>query len=404
MNPYAITFLRNNKMDFGTWITKGLCYSNQKGEEALRKKFLEQGPPPASSEAHRISLTRDADIAFLSRNSEKLEAFLSNNDQKEFSFEKCNPYLRKVLHQLMEFDHPTLTVCKSADDRIQVLKLTEEEKVERSKKVAIDAKKSFETAMGFRLVFFDFMFMMRWLDTPFAEGEMETLTGFKKKFNSYFPIVFDTKYIASCEFDGIPMQDSALGELYNTVVRPATESGALKLSFTNGFEGFYTGGGQFHDAGYDAYCTGAIFTQQVKASGSMAKMTELAGNKLFMMYSMFHMDLEPRNPNGWLKITGSLVHLSNFGADTKNDAVLAIFTAAGYELNTLEVSWIDGTSVFVAVNSIDSGEDILSKVILPSDWALQTYAQFSTGAVAVAEVPCVEDVMISKKMKIAETA
>jgi CAF1 family ribonuclease len=418
MNPYAITFLRNNKMDFGTWITKGLGYSNQKGEEALRKKFLEQGPPPLSNEAHRISLTRDADIAFLSRNSEKLEAFLSNNDQKEFTFEKCNPYLRKVLHQLMEFDHPTLTVCKSADDRIQVLKLTEEEKVERLKKVAIEAKKSFETAMGFRLVFldlvaskkpvighnclFDFMFMMRWLDTPFAEGDMQTLTGFKKKFNSYFPVVFDTKYIASCEFDGIPMQDSALGELYSTTVRPATESGALKLSFANGFEGFYTGGGQFHDAGYDAYCTGAIFTQQLKTSGSMAKMTELAGNKLFMMYSMFHMDLEPGNPNGWLKITGSLVHLSNFGADTKNDAVLAIFTAAGYELNTLEVSWIDGTSLFVAVNSTESGEDILSKVVLPTDWALQTYAQFTTEAVA--EVPCVEDVMISKKMKIAETA
>ena len=416
MNPYAITFLRNNKMDFGTWITKGLGYSNQKGEEALRKKFLDFGSPPASNESHRITLTKDADVAFLCRNAEKLDSFLSNNDEKVFTFEKCNPYLRKVLHQLMEFDHPALTVSKTSDERIQVLKLSEEEKVERLAKVAIEAKKSFEAGMGFRLVFlelvaskkpivghnclFDFMFMMRWLDTPFAEGDMATLSDFKKKFNSYFPVVFDTKYIASCEIDGVLAADSSLGELYKSTALPATVSGSLKLSFASGFKDFYTTGGQFHDAGYDAYCTGAVFSYQLTAFGSMSKMTEVAGNKLFMMYSMFHMDLGPANPNGWLKISGSLVHLSNFGADTKNDSVLSVFTAAGYELNTLEVSWIDGTSVFVAVNSTDTAENVLSKVLLPPNWALQTYAQFVTPAPADTSM----DEVVPKRSKIDETA
>ena len=378
-------------MDFGTWITKGLGYANKNGEAFLKKKYSEPSPPTAENEAIRITLTKDADVAFLARNTQNLETFLANDSETEFVFDKCNPYLRKVLYQLMEFDHPKLTVLKTRDDRLQVLKLSEVEKAERELKVIEDGKASFAAGMGFRLVFldmieckkpmighnclFDFMFMMRWLDLPFKEGNMETLTDFKNKFNSYFPVVFDTKYLAACGIDGAIL-DTSLGELYQNIVVPAVNSSECKLSYASGFDQYYAGGGQFHNAGWDAYCTGALFCQQRVSASSMDDMKEKSGNKLFMMYSLYHMDLDPSQPNGWLKIKGTLLHLGQFASDTKNDAILAIFTAAGYQMNQLEVLWIDGTSTFVSVNTPELADEILSKIALPDGWSLRSYERY----------------------------
>lgn len=393
MSSSSISFLRNNKMDFGTWITKGLGYANQNGEAFLKKKYLDCSSTSTESEATRITLTKDSDVAFLARNTQNLATFLADDSEIAFVFEKCNPYLRKVLYQLMEFDHPKLTVLKTSDERLQVLKLTETEKIERQRKVIEDGKASFAAAMGFRLVFldmieckkpmighnclFDFMFMMKWLDSPFKEGKMDTLTDFKTKFNGYFPVVFDTKYVVSSGIaDGVTM-DTSLGELYQNLVAPAVDSGVCKIKFANGFDQYYSSGGQFHDAGWDAYCTGALFCHQLGLVPSMDHMKETSGNKLFMMYSMFHMDIDPSQPNGWLKAKGRLVHLGDFAADTKNDAVLQIFTLAGYQMNQLEVMWIDGTSTFVSIDTSETANEIISKISLPTGWVLSTYEEFS---------------------------
>jgi CAF1 family ribonuclease len=395
MSSSSISFLRNNKMDFGTWITKGLGYTNQNGEAFLKKKYLDCTPTSTETEATRITLTKDSDMAFLARNKQNLATFIADDSETKFVFEKCNPYLRKVLYQLMEFDHPKLTVIKTSDERLQALKLSEVEKIERQRKIVEDGKVCFAAAMGFRLVFldmieckkpmighnclFDFMFMMRWLDSPFKEGKTDTLTDFKIKFNGYFPVVFDTKYIASSSItDGVIM-DTSLGELYQNLVASAVNSGVCKLRFASGFDQYYSGGGQFHDAGWDAYCTGALFCYQLSLLPSMEHMKEMTGNKLFMMYSMFHMDLDPSQPNGWLKAKGTLLHLGHFATETKNDAVLQIFTLAGYEMNQLEVMWIDGSSTFVSIDTAELADEIVSKVSLPTGWVLTTYEQFVNG-------------------------
>ena len=76
-------------MDFGTWISKGIPYANQNGETFLRKKYLGQAPA-VSNENQRIVLTKESDIAFLSDCKAKLEAFIEDDTQIEFVFDKCN--------------------------------------------------------------------------------------------------------------------------------------------------------------------------------------------------------------------------------------------------------------------------------------------------------------------------
>jgi hypothetical protein len=91
-----------------------------------------------------------------------------------------------------------------------------------------------------------------------------------------------------------------LGELYQRVVVPSMAGATTPLlRHAPEFEAYYAEGGQFHDAGWDAYCTGALFCHELdRVSGKMAEMQERAGNKLFMMQSLYHMDLDPNRPNG----------------------------------------------------------------------------------------------------------
>jgi hypothetical protein len=149
------------------------------------------------------------------------------------------------------------------------------------------------------------------------------------------------------------------GELYERCVVPAMASNPF-IYYADGFDQYATGNRQFHDAGWDAYCTGALFTHELKQSElsdpieAMKAMTSNAGNKLFMMQSLYHMDIDPKRPNGWLKFSGLLLHLSKFDSEVKNDGILKVFTNAGYVLTTLEVLWIDGTSTFVSIDTTDS--------------------------------------------------
>ena len=384
-------------MDFGTWISKGIPYANQNGETYLRKKYLDKAPA-VSNENQRIVLTKESDISFLSNCKAKLEAFIADEAQIEFVFDKCNSYLRRVLYQLMEFDFPSYKTSKTATDQLQVLKLSDDARRELELKILEEGKKSFEELMGFRLVFldlvaarkplighnclFDFMFMMRWLDQPFKEGKMETLTEFKIKFNGLFPIVFDTKYIAECGACGDDYTSTALGDLYENLVAPVL---AVKpfVRYAAGFDEIYSSGGQFHDAGWDAYCTGALFCHQLNLSSSLSNLIEIAGNKLFMMQSMFHIDIDPSRPNGFLKVKGVLIHINNFSPDTKMETILKIFVTGGYELSSLSMSWIDGTSTFMEINTLDTPEEIISKIVVPDGWVFKSYEEFSAPSLAI---------------------
>jgi hypothetical protein len=62
--------------------------------------------------------------------------------------------------------------------------------------------------------------------------------------------------------------------------------------------GFEITGHSFHDASYDAYCTGCVFANET--ASIMKEVIDSCANKLYMMQSLYYMDLEPENPEGLL--------------------------------------------------------------------------------------------------------
>lgn len=150
---------------------------------------------------------------------------------------------------------------------------------------------------------YDLMFLMRWLDRGPLEGELST---FKEKLHELFPFKYDTKYIAESGLvNGQKYDRTSLADLYAqmkeslawstfppTTLTPTSHTADKvdslaadthplpPISFTfspdtpnfnptssliaDGSSGVVAVKEQFHDAGWDAYCTGLIFAAQLR--------------------------------------------------------------------------------------------------------------------------------------------
>lgn len=134
-------------------------------------------------------------------------------------------------------------------------------------------------------------------------------------------------------------------------------------------------------SGWDAYCTGLVFATELQMmQSSVESLHSQAANKMFMMQSMYHMDLDPMRPGSILKARGPVYYLFDFPAQTSVPDILAAFTALGHRKEDLELTWVDGTSTFVTIaGPLPTPEaDIVSVYAgrLPVPWKIQTLAQF----------------------------
>ncbi len=446
----------------------------------------------ATSQSSSIVLSTANDISFMALQETELDALLADETKTEFSFPPCNAYLRRYIYQWIETS-PKYSGCLALSKapggvgNIQGLvatKKTAAEKQIHDANVLQQKENQFKNACGFLLLFeflvdtcklksipiighncmFDLMFLYRWMI-----GELpETFEDFRDDFQNIFPIVMDTKYIASANISRfsigadvnksstleLPLfpkvncqenEDSALQVCYDREVltkgstQPTCgidEKTFPKFSMAENFS-LYNDGTKFHDAGWDAYCTGCIFAVQkhlvhylcncdnynnpttpvicnsiathavaeaeegeieedncaissVKHPHNLVYPMKSFVNRLFMMRSMYHMDISPVNRSlhssalfeklenqksmlesanvygGYLKYKGFLLHLSGFEQKTQTNDLIQGFVSEHLKCDDTQmdldvwlpvilkemiyVHWIDDNGVFVTID------------------------------------------------------
>ena len=139
--------------------------------------------------------------------------------------------------------------------------------------------------------------------------------------------------------------------------------------------------------GWDAYCTGLVFASELQMlRASVDELRPLAGNKMFMMQSMYTMDLDPARPSSILKVRGVVFYLYDFPASTGVPDILAVFTALGHRKEDIDLTWVDGTSTLVTIaGPMPAPEGDIVRVYstqLRSPWKIETLAQFRARSVS----------------------
>ena len=139
MSVSSIDFLKKNNMDFQEWIKNGITFIDSNNEATWRTKLgLDEKPSEESNNDNKVDnavvLTELKDIQFFERNINNLKAMIDDDNKTEFTFDFCNAFVRKYIYQYMEAHHPTISLVKTPDNKLQALKISQEEIVAMKKK------------------------------------------------------------------------------------------------------------------------------------------------------------------------------------------------------------------------------------------------------------------------------
>lgn len=408
LSASSMDFLRKNNMDFGKWMSKGINYCDEETDTYYYKKYIQSHQEVVETSETKINkkiiLTKPSDIEFMNLNFDRLNAHVLSQmfSIEEFKFDQCNSYLRRYIYQTIETDYPNI-ILRALDGNPNVLQaflVTEEDKrTEKLVKIKVD-EENYNRNLGFRLLFkdiisakmylvghnlmFDLMFMYRSFVGPLPL----TLSEFKKCLSSMFRGIFDTKYIIESKVLGITTNDSSLGELYKYFQNiDKKDSITIKIA-----EGFASKIEQFHDAAFDAYCTGYIFAQEIMIlmDDSIEIMKEdeyyflkafdiikdLSMNKLFMMQSVWNIDLSEQNVlHGDIKVDGYLLYISEFDVAVTNDSILEVIKTDNFAISNIEVFWIDDISLMLNIKTSEDIDMIISRIVDLKGWKVLEYSE-----------------------------
>ena len=403
MAPDSIEFLRKNNMDFGMWFKQGIPFTDKRQTAWLTKKYSPAAPGAGGDQATAerkpdIVLTKPADVEFIDRQKAAMAAFMGpdGGNATELVLEPCNPFLRRCVYQWLEQAHPDLTLDSVVDEKqsrrsaVRARKMSAEQKEQVVAEKAAENLVKLKTELGFTQVyalmcasnkpivghncFADLLFVMAKMDGQLPATLKEFKEIMHEEGRTPFGAFLDTKFFAEAEglLQSVSVgtdtdKDTALGPLYKCMSAPAQDLLKVKIVQEEG-ENLEE---QLHSAGYDAYITGycfAAFLRDTAFTGRagvapLQAAVDTCANYLFMMISLFHMDLRSLdgvgagasgrggNEHGWLKLppAATLYYLTDFPPSAKEPELYQYFTETGLELRRLKLIWIDGTSCYVLV-------------------------------------------------------
>eukprot|EP00884_Botryococcus_braunii_P014566 jgi/Botrbrau1/2310/Bobra.101_2s0130.2 len=300
----SLTFLAGEGFDFNKWVGEGIRYLPQSDVEK-RLAALEQ---PKSFEP--IQIVKAEDMAFVDDLVAQVSRWLKGNEQ-ELHLDTVNPYLRAIQYQTLEKDlfgaaePPGFVVLRETDDNgraaLTLKKVTAEEHAAFALSQTQQREADIKAAAGFSQVFqllrecgrpavghnpsFDLAYCLESFVGPLPPTWQEYKLAVQRQFPGG---VYDTKQLAkqlppagggeqqACR---TCMTASIGGRLHGLVARHAGGAGGCgspKLCASCSGAGnpasqrFAGSTRYFHDAGYDAYMTGACFAALVRLNEALA--------------------------------------------------------------------------------------------------------------------------------------
>jgi poly(A)-specific ribonuclease len=407
-------------------------------------------PTIQESSRSKVNLRRRDDIEFFSRAMGSLRDWLDapaaerSSEGDTYLMPACNSFLRRAFYESIRQQYPSL-ICENAapvyPNQIRILRLNTAEKKARDERLrregwedivvnkigmwrvfaALSAVcrgeelprqsvtfaesydqvdwnwQAYNTAPTRRRIplivhngFMDILFML----THFCQHKLpDSYVDTKELIRQHFPIVYDTKVVATECSTPWNNEMTNLSNLFQKIVRGALES---KIAVVTDNSNDPASQDQEHEAAYDAYMTGAIYiglckyikdnhistelksklsstSSSIKSNvGEMAHLsiddddaeirTRFGRNKLFQM-SMFTMDLETATVGdplsmGMLPDCTYRVAGIDPSVSTRDivQCVSALRDDSGRTVN-FELVWVDDTTFLVAANYKKSETD-----------------------------------------------
>lgn len=365
----SINFLSQNGFDFNKSFKEGIPYLNQLEEKMFRDScgLNNDGENLSKQNKNPIIELKNKDKEFIDGICKLIDEWLKVEDLNEkLLLPPANSYQRLLIHQQIDIKYKNLTAQKKYIDGKTFLTLSKIDNREerREEKMGI-----LDNLMGFRKVwdhmvtsgkplighncFLDLCQLYCKLAEPLPHEYLE----FKSKLNQIFPVIYDTKYLCLTLSFFKESQSNSLCDLFDYFKKNISDKLISKAIDEV----------QFHDAGFDAYSTGAVFiyfnhfTRKQDSSGkdddkegNISFCTDLA-NRLNVMQSPYEysnlvgVDPEP----DWSKIVVLCFKDADYAISLANKDIREIIEQNQWECT---YTWNNTISIFLTFESTEKAE------------------------------------------------
>ncbi|ELR22146.1 ribonuclease, putative [Acanthamoeba castellanii str. Neff] len=373
----SLQFLLEHKFDFNKFIYEGVGYLSRYVEGKMRPQVEEEIQKlldAASQEAlPDIVPTNPRDVEFVAGIKASIDGWLQGDGSEPLLLIAPNSFLRRLVYQEVRGNYPELNVEKVQGtwDNMSISRMSEEEKARRRAELVQQKRDEFEAAIGFRQVWeamsasrkpvvgHNLLLDLLYSYFHFEDRLPSSFRNFKVAINKVFPTIFDTKHIAATD----PaykdrLLSTGLGDVYAAV------KGGVNVVHAEGFDRYRENEEYAHEAGFDAYMTGAIFAaylEQIVGAEAHIEGVPLVASARILQYantinqygacSVLRLD-RPEDENDF----SNVFHVSINQRPAQAADVMTLFDGIPVQLK-----WINKTSTWVIIND---------RSVLPRVWPL----------------------------------
>ncbi|XP_002160561.1 poly(A)-specific ribonuclease PARN [Hydra vulgaris] len=286
----SIDFLAKNGFDFNKLFHQGVSFMSPWEEEKAREKLKKEINFIAHNELHRRTLIQTTtnvsdDVEkkssvfiprdqrdFINSVCENIEKFMKDDSLKTYDLPPCSPFQRTLLYEYLEEKYPRGLYLKSVVNEnnekiIRGVKITKNEEI-FNKRIA-EENLLLDEIIGFTkvirllsdcrkpLIGHNMLMDLFLTTTNFFSLPPENLSEFKVLLISLFSSIFDTKLLCSMQPLSSKVGGTSLEKLKTFVDDNRLPNPEVKLS--NKLNNHSKSKNEYHQAGYDAYCTGLVF-------------------------------------------------------------------------------------------------------------------------------------------------
>ncbi|KAJ2909717.1 hypothetical protein GGI21_001599 [Coemansia aciculifera] len=270
----AFEFLARNSFDFNKWVYQGVPYLNAAQADRIRADrvglLTKRQPCVEVDETHK---------PFVKELEASLRRFMKNKSEKVLRCETANSYQRKLVHDAVA-RHNTLGT-RSRNGSLEIIKGTRKAMARHVAKKVYALNSSINEARGFCQIV-DLLSAARkpvvghnmLLDVMHAFSKFQqplpaSRTEFGRKLAQFLPILIDTKYvIESTPAIKARYRTSNLDEI-GPMLEQETVRNHTHGMIRNHPRFAHDSTHAMHEAGYDAYMTGATFIRLLNLEGEL---------------------------------------------------------------------------------------------------------------------------------------
>jgi poly(A)-specific ribonuclease len=398
----SMDFLAAQGFDFNRVFREGVTYLTPADEDKQRTAILNkyqqmnERQQQESTTAPTPFSVPDEHVTFIENTISLLEDML-NSTESSIELPQCSGFLRKLLTQVAATRFPgQIHIEFSVDEKKQFhlhahkagpeeVKRLREAKMEKElaevsdsvgfTRVVRQLSDSGKLIVGHNMIL-DVLHLVHrfWSPLPPLYADFKGLIG------SVCPRVIDTKVMASHMPFKEHFPSTGLSDVHKGLL--AQPFSQVNVACAPDFPQYTAHSDKLHEAGYDAFITGQCFATMLKHLATLQN-TSLASvmespllrpyvNKLYLMriadipyMNLAGKDIMPQREH--------VFHLV-FPREWKTSDIQQLFT----EFGGGQVSWIDSTSAYVALNKPESAKKAAKKLITArkDGCKIQTYAAF----------------------------